>query len=792
MKIDIQGFQGEAPKKSPRDLSATQAQIAMNASLGTDDLKSWRQFTTTQVLTAFSPPAQVKTIYKLNDVWLSFKEQVDIARGLIPGDTTFLTFLTSPALYAQPQYTNYALATTGAPPLPVVTKPLGMPAPTVAPTLAVGVDTTATTFSVNIIDAGDQLTTSWTTSPVQSGSNFQSDVSQSATIGNPTAPSYRLNFYNNNEDKPCYLYRNFGIASAAAVNMKADFYMTSAGGQYQGRFRVGNDINGAGLSGQVSFPLGTGAGAYLSVSTCSSWADPGTALVQVALPALTMATWYTIVMALVVNADGTVTMTVTLALAASPATIIQTVSHSATVTLGDLCGVTAAAADLGGAQQTYVDNIQVMASGSNGVVIVNAATAYLYTFQGANAWESAPGPVSATILRPDGVAVTVTTPTTSPYDAAFGIDTKVIYRAVSGASGTEFLLVAVIPLTQADFIDTLDDAQIDTPGTPLPSLDWDMPPPTLEGIIALPNDCMAGFFGNQLCLSAQGFPHAWPVKYRLTTDTPIVSIKNIDNTIVITTNNFVYTATGTDPSTYSMSAPGEAQACVSKRGTVFVDGFGVVFPSKTGFQVCSGSAGSVQNATAGIFEKEQWEALDPSSIIAAVYDGILFFWCDGTTPDSGFALDTKAGGFGLTRLANHVTAAYVEPITHGLYMVLDQNNEPVETLLPVASSAVAPDALMIYQFDAHATARIRFQWRGKLNIVDYDSVFHFAKVEAEDFANLALRVYADGSLLYAVRVTSAEPFRIPALQVFSTYELELVGTSRGRTAQLVQDVTEFS
>ena len=57
-------------------------------------------------------------------------------------------------------------ATAGAEPYPVTTRPLGVPNPDAAPTLTVGVDTTATTFSVDITDNGDQLATSWTISPV--------------------------------------------------------------------------------------------------------------------------------------------------------------------------------------------------------------------------------------------------------------------------------------------------------------------------------------------------------------------------------------------------------------------------------------------------------------------------------------------------------------------------------------------------------------------------------------------------------------------------------------------------
>jgi hypothetical protein len=120
----------------------------------------------------------------------------------------------------------------------------------------------------------------------------------------------------------------------------------------------------------------------------------------------------------------------------------------------------------------------------------------------------------------------------------------------------------------------------------------------------------------------------------------------------------------------------------------YLDSYGVMFASPDGYQVCAGSAGNVKNATELIFTKRQWEALDPSSILAAVHDGVLHFWFTGTTPDAGYAYDAKQSGFGLMSLAYHAIAAHVNPITDQLYVVLDVNSEPTDGALPLASSAV--------------------------------------------------------------------------------------------------------
>lgn len=782
MKIEVQTFKGQAPRVSERNLPAEMAQLALNAKLQRGDLEAWRQFVSEAVLPAFSPPAPVKTIYKLSNVWLQFKEQVDIARGVIPGDTSYFTVLTSPALYTEPRYTTLALATSGAAPYPFATRPLGMPAPTDAPTFVINASNTdPTVFSVDITDDGTVLATSWTVGP-----QVETDRYYTFTQG---AGKYVMRYDENRDPgQEAWGYRNFGIAGATSVDVTAVFQFGGDAGHKQVCMTVGEAL-GAGVRLNVTDGV-------LYVHKAEQWGAQfySATLTSVALGAMAAATDYCIRAQLTKNADGTKTVIATVYNGATPAAAVMgTVTVTNTFEDGDVVGFSAGVSDDAVTQyETSIDDIHVMASGLTGVTIVNTATAYVYTYVGANDWESAPSPASATLLRPDGASVTVTTPTTTPYSSEFGIVTKRLYRAVSGATGDAYYLLDEIPLAQADYLDELDDADITSPGTPLESLDWDLPHPDMEGVITLPNGIMAGFVNNQLCFSVIGHPHAWPIKWRLPTDKKIIAIKNLDNTIVIGTEGALYTATGNDPSSYSMSAPGEVQACVSKVSMTFVDGYGVVYASPDGFQVCAGSAGNVKNATELIYTKEQWEALVPSSISCVVYDGVLFFWMTGTDPDSGYALDTKTSGFGLISLSHHNTAAFVDPLTDSLYEVLDANSEPVEALLPVASSAVTPAATTIFKFDAHATDRIRQQWRGKLNLMPHPTTMHFARVEAEDFDNLVLRVIANGTLLYAVRVLSDEAFRIPGVRVFKSYELELVGTSQGYSAQLAQTVDELS
>lgn len=155
----VTSFRGEAPRVTPRALPDNAATNATNARLLTGDLTAWKQFTVTEALANTGP---VETIYLLNNAWLSWDVDVDVARGVIPGDTTFRTYLTGLDV---PRFTNYALATSGAQPYPTETRILGVPGPDSVPTIVLGVDPTSSTFSVNVTDHGDELATSWETSP---------------------------------------------------------------------------------------------------------------------------------------------------------------------------------------------------------------------------------------------------------------------------------------------------------------------------------------------------------------------------------------------------------------------------------------------------------------------------------------------------------------------------------------------------------------------------------------------------------------------------------------------------
>lgn len=610
MRVGANSFRGEAPRLTPRELPENGAQTAVNARLQSGDLESWRQFV---LATQLANPEAVETIYLLNDAWLSWSVDVDVARGAIAGDDTYRIYITGPDLYNEPRFSNYALATTGAAPYPVTTRPLGVPSPEAQPSLVAGVSTAPSAPVIEIVDNGDALDDSWTVVyNVAMGSAVQD-----AAVGNG-APSYRLSMGVNNFNDPIYMSRNFNVEDSDVVTASFDF-MFDQGSRKRMTTLMLATFDGAGIAVRYN-ELGK---FHLGIS--SAWRDDAVSILESDNAPLPIEdVWYTCQVTVETLSPTSRRVTASL--------------YLGSVQVGETLQVVGAFVDRGGyfghvlhigedftpPDETHVlyDNLTVR--GTTNTNITRTATSYVYTFVNDLGEESAPSAPSATIVKDDATAITVTTAVAIPsgISSDYAIATKRIYRATTGNTGTAFLFVAEIPLAQADYVDELTDAEL---GDPLESELWDLPPDDLRGILALPNGIMVGFRRNQLCFSVQNRPHAWPVQWRLNTDTGIVAIGNIDNTVVIGTEAFPYLANGNDPAAYSMSKLEVPQACVSKRSLAYLTNIGVVFASPDGLIAVSGN-GRVVNLTEQVFTRRQWQELLPHTIRGIAHDDVYHFW----------------------------------------------------------------------------------------------------------------------------------------------------------------------
>ncbi len=770
MILGTPSFQGEIPRASPRALPDKAAHEAVGAKLLSGDLESWKQVLS---IKALALAGEIQSIYYLaGQYWLSWNGDVDVAKGIIPGDTTHRIYLTG---LDAPRFTNLALATTGSEPYPVQTRLLGVPAPTSAPTTTTTV--TGGASPLNFTDSFDTIDSGWVLSPSTSDATPPYQV---ASI----EPGYmRLRIASTGGNQLASGLRSFPVDTSASMRMEANFTVVT---QNSNDEIIGLCVLDDGTTGSLRLTVAIeGAGFhFLQVYSNHSLVD------RVAIPALTDGETYDATID--ISPTGTTNIfSVHFVLKHGGAPVID-YNRTGLPGFGKYFGFVVA----GRMRDGFVAPLDVhfnsfsLVGASPGVVTQQTTTSYVVTFVNDIGEESAPSPASEVILRDEGATVHVTTQVTAPPD--YAVTTKRIYRAVTGTTGTVFLQVAEIPLAQATYDDVKSDQSL---GIVLPSEDWDMPPGDLRGIIALPNGIMAGFRANQLCLSAQNQPHAWPVNYRLNTDYDIVAIGAIDSTIVIGTKSFPYMAAGNAPDAYSMVKIEIPQACVSKRSVAYLRGLGVVFASPDGLISVAGP-GQVRNITDGIFTREQWQALNPSSILAVAHDDryFMFYKIGGgtTVVQGGYVIDEKASGFGAIQLPMHASAVHTDPVTDTLYMVLDAFAEPDDALLPVPPSGPVGvlDGSTIYAWDAHTTNRLTFRWKSKLYQLLSPTAFEFDQVKCIDYSNLVLKVYLDGVLVYSRAIDSVNEFRIPAIEA-RTLEYELIGTSRASVVQFAEDVMEL-
>lgn len=132
--LRVMGFDGLIPRTSPTMLAITQARTATNVKLYSQEIKHWNG-----PVEVFSPSGigPVSTIYKLYNnsgsyAWMTWVENVDIAPGPVADIIENRIYYTG---QATPRKTNYAMAT-GAQPYPAAYYEMGVPGPTLAPTVA--------------------------------------------------------------------------------------------------------------------------------------------------------------------------------------------------------------------------------------------------------------------------------------------------------------------------------------------------------------------------------------------------------------------------------------------------------------------------------------------------------------------------------------------------------------------------------------------------------------------------------------------------------------------------------
>lgn len=308
-----------------------------------------------------------------------------------------------------------------------------------------------------------------------------------------------------------------------------------------------------------------------------------------------------------------------------------------------------------------------------------------------------------------------------------------LYRSATGSSASAFLFQGEYSAATTNVTDTIPDTQL---GEACPTFGWAEPPSTLSGLVSMPNGILLGFDGSTLHACEPYAPYAWPAKYDIPLDFPIVGIAVAGQTAVVTTKGVPYLVSGVDSANLSAEKMPVNQACVSKRSMVAIGG-SVIYASPDGLVIVEN--GTVNLITYGLLSKADWNAYNPSSIVAAEYEGR---YC---------AFFTKSGGTKGCLVFDFSSKALYEMSTGCDAVFSDKATDTLYTLVGTT----------IYNYFPTTGSYKTGVWKSKKFNLAAQSPLAWLFVDAA-FGTVNIDIRCDGSAFYNANVISLSPVRIPA------------------------------
>jgi hypothetical protein len=297
---------------------------------------------------------------------------------------------------------------------------------------------------------------------------------------------------------------------------------------------------------------------------------------------------------------------------------------------------------------------------------------YTQTFLTDRGEESAPGPVASITVKP-GALIDLTALEAAP-TGNFGITLRRIYRTQATTSGSAeyfFLREIAVSLTSSeDDARELNLAAVLVTNGPVGAVgrDWLPPPADLKHLTAMHNGMLAGISGRSVRYCEPFKPYAWPPAYEtLPPDVTPVALAAFASSLLVLTTGRPYLVTGGVPESLGDEPVQEMeQACISETSVVPIAG-GAVWAAPDGLAYF-GSNGK-KLLTSGILAREDWLAMNPSTIVACQYEGAYMgFYDSGGGVIKGFLID-PTNPTGLYYLSAGYAAAFFDRLRDALYVL---------------------------------------------------------------------------------------------------------------------------
>ena len=194
-----------------------------------------------------------------------------------------------------------------------------------------------------------------------------------------------------------------------------------------------------------------------------------------------------------------------------------------------------------------------------------------------------------------------------------------IYRTTTGTSGGQFRFVDEVNygiLVYTDKIACIDLAEV--------LQEAENPVVDMTCLVSLPGGYFAAAKGRTIYFSEPFKPYSWPSDYQLTVDWDIVALAVGGNDLYVLTDGKPYIIQGSAPETLAMTKLMINQSCASKRSVAEVSGM-IVYASPDGLVALTGGSGNL--VTAGGFTRREWQLLVPASMICCTQDDCVHMVC---------------------------------------------------------------------------------------------------------------------------------------------------------------------
>lgn len=395
---------------------------------------------------------------------------------------------------------------------------------------------------------------------------------------------------------------------------------------------------------------------------------------------------------------------------------------------------------------------------------------YAYTWVTSLGEETGPSPLSNRVKWSPGISVTINDlPSTPPVANRF-INGKRIYRAVTSASGvTDLYYVAQISAAAVTYIHNLETAPI---AEAITTKDFDPAPSNLRGITAMPNGIMAGFAGKVLYFCEPFQPHAWPMAYSQTLTDTIIGLAAFGTTLAVLTTGQPYIVQGMHPDSMAMQKMEQPFPCMSKRGIVDM-GYQAIYPSTDGLVAVS--EGGAQLISKSLWTREQWLAMQPTTMIAGRFGSYYGFTY---TPTSGsrhlVLIDTSGGDTSVLRSDEAPLSIYTH-IESGRTFFLGS------------------DRITVRAFDSRTQPKKTFRWRSKPYRLPYPQSFGAMRIDTDRAAGetVTARVFdGAGQLIHSANLANAD-LRFPAGS-WDSVQVELAGNATVLSFVLAQSFADLA